>query len=84
MFVLRIIFFRLYESPRYLVAAGRKDEAIAALQNIEDYNIKYVSRYMRSELDATTCFSLGSVVNPPALDSWLPSQMYATQDQAQC
>ncbi|KAJ1309991.1 hypothetical protein OPQ81_006748 [Rhizoctonia solani] len=41
MFVLRIIFFRLYESPRYLVAAGRNAEAVNALQSIEDYNIKF-------------------------------------------
>lgn len=42
MFTLRIIFFRLYESPRYLVAAGRKADAVKALQSIEDYNQKYV------------------------------------------
>ncbi|CAE7063702.1 unnamed protein product [Rhizoctonia solani] len=41
MFILRIIFFRLYESPRYLVSAGRKAEAVAALQSIEDYNMKF-------------------------------------------
>ncbi|CUA75096.1 putative MFS-type transporter PB1E7,08c [Schizosaccharomyces pombe 972h-] [Rhizoctonia solani] len=41
MFVLRIIFFRLYESPRYLVSAGRNAEAVAALQSIEDYNVKF-------------------------------------------
>ncbi|CAE6455173.1 unnamed protein product [Rhizoctonia solani] len=41
MFVLRIIFFRLYESPRYLVSAGRSGEAVAALQSIEDYNMKF-------------------------------------------
>ncbi|GAB1517266.1 hypothetical protein RhiTH_000310 [Rhizoctonia solani] len=41
MFVLRIIFFRLYESPRYLVSAGRNTEAVAALQSIEDYNMKF-------------------------------------------
>ncbi|CCO28811.1 putative MFS-type transporter PB1E7,08c [Rhizoctonia solani AG-1 IB] len=41
MFVLRIIFFRLYESPRYLVAAGREAEAVTALQSIEDYNMKF-------------------------------------------
>ncbi|CAE6484302.1 unnamed protein product [Rhizoctonia solani] len=41
MFVLRIIFFRLYESPRYLVSAGRSTEAVAALQSIEDYNMKF-------------------------------------------
>lgn len=43
MFVLRIIFFRLYESPRYLVSAGRSAEAVAALQSIEDYNMKSVT-----------------------------------------
>lgn len=53
MFVLRIIFFHLYESPRYLVAAGRNDEAVAALQSIEDYNVKFSRRPSRSRFVVT-------------------------------
>jgi hypothetical protein len=38
MFVARIVFFRLYESPRFLVHAGRPAEAIEALQLIALFN----------------------------------------------
>ncbi|KAG8745964.1 hypothetical protein FRC10_006527 [Ceratobasidium sp. 414] len=53
MFVLRIIFFRLYESPRYLVANGRSVEAVAALQSIEDYNMKHTRKPTRPRLVIT-------------------------------
>lgn len=38
MFIARIVFFRLHESPRYLVNAGRKHEAVQALQMISQFN----------------------------------------------
>ena len=38
MFVARILFFRLYESPRYLVHAGRHEEALESLQLISRFN----------------------------------------------
>ena len=38
MFLARIVFFRLYESPRYLVHAGRPQEAVKALQMISRFN----------------------------------------------
>lgn len=38
MFLSRITFFRLYESPRYLVHAGRPQEAIVSLQKISEFN----------------------------------------------
>lgn len=38
MFLGRIVFFRLYESPRYLVHAGRPEEAILSLQKISRFN----------------------------------------------
>jgi len=38
MTVLRVIFFRLYESPRYLVSAGRPTEAMENLQLISRFN----------------------------------------------
>ncbi|KAG6898420.1 hypothetical protein C0992_004131 [Termitomyces sp. T32_za158] len=38
MFIARILFFRLHESPRYLVHAGRHLEAIESLQMISRFN----------------------------------------------
>lgn len=38
MFLARIVFFRLHESPRYLVHAGRPQEAVKSLQMISKFN----------------------------------------------
>lgn len=38
MFLARILFFRLHESPRYLVHAGREEEAAIALTSIAKFN----------------------------------------------
>ncbi|EED86011.1 predicted protein [Postia placenta Mad-698-R] len=38
MFLARIVFFRLHESPRYLVHAGRQQEALESLQLIARFN----------------------------------------------
>lgn len=38
MFLARIVFFRLHESPRYLVHAGRHQEALESLQMISRFN----------------------------------------------
>lgn len=38
MFLARILFFRLHESPRYLVHAGRPQEALESLQLISRFN----------------------------------------------
>ncbi|KAF9481138.1 MFS general substrate transporter [Pholiota conissans] len=38
MFVARIVFFRLHESPRYLVHAGRPQDAVKSLQMISRFN----------------------------------------------
>jgi hypothetical protein len=38
MFIARILFFRLYESPRFLVHAGRKEDAAEALSEIAKFN----------------------------------------------
>ena len=38
MFLARILFFRLHESPRYLVHAGRPQEALVSLQMISRFN----------------------------------------------
>jgi hypothetical protein len=38
MFAARMVFFRLHESPRYLVHAGRPQEALESLQMISQFN----------------------------------------------
>jgi hypothetical protein len=38
MFLARMVFFRLHESPRYLVHAGRHQEALESLQLISRFN----------------------------------------------
>lgn len=38
MFLARVFFFRLYESPRYLVHAGRPEDAVISLQKISEFN----------------------------------------------
>ncbi|THH29107.1 hypothetical protein EUX98_g5071 [Antrodiella citrinella] len=38
MFIARMVFFRLHESPRYLVHAGRPQEAVESLQLISKFN----------------------------------------------
>lgn len=38
MFLARMVFFRLHESPRYLVHAGRHQEAVESLQLISKFN----------------------------------------------
>ncbi|KAF8580134.1 MFS general substrate transporter [Ramaria rubella] len=38
MFVARVVFFRLHESPRYLVHAGRPHEAVVSLRKISEFN----------------------------------------------
>ncbi|KAL0565988.1 hypothetical protein V5O48_016027 [Marasmius crinis-equi] len=38
MFLARMVFFRLHESPRYLVGAGRHQEALESLQMISKFN----------------------------------------------
>ena len=38
MFVARVVFFRLHESPRYLVHAGRPHDAVLSLRKISQFN----------------------------------------------
>lgn len=51
MTALRVIFFRLYESPRYLVAAGRPTEAIESLQLISRFNGEELDLSLRDVRD---------------------------------
>jgi hypothetical protein len=51
MTVLRVLFFRLYESPRFLVAAGRPKEAIQNLQLISKFNGEELNLSLRDVRD---------------------------------
>jgi len=51
MTVLRVIFFRLYESPRFLVAAGRPKEAMENLQLISRFNGEELDLSLRDVRD---------------------------------
>jgi hypothetical protein len=51
MTILRVIFFRLYESPRYLVAAGRPAEAMENLQLISKFNGEELDLSLRDVRD---------------------------------
>ncbi|KAI0322023.1 MFS general substrate transporter [Amylostereum chailletii] len=51
MFAARMIFFRLHESPRYLVHAGRPEEAIESLQLISRFNGSELELFLEDVLD---------------------------------
>jgi len=68
MFLGRIVFFRLHESPRYLVHAGRKQDALESLQMI--------SRFNGSEL-ALDLEDVEDHIVPP---SHLPDSAYPTEN----
>ena len=38
MWMIRVFFFTLYESPKYLVGRGRDEEALRAIHNVAAYN----------------------------------------------
>lgn len=64
MFLARIVFFRLHESPRYLVHAGRPQDALESLQMI--------SRFNGSELELDLEDVVDRICVPPTLDSSYP------------
>ena len=51
MFLARILFFRLHESPRYLVHAGRHREALENLQSISRFNGSEISLELEDVCD---------------------------------
>ncbi|KAL4073313.1 major facilitator superfamily domain-containing protein [Scleroderma yunnanense] len=51
MFLGRIVFFRLHESPRYLVHAGRHQEALKNLQLISQFNGSEISLELEDVCD---------------------------------
>ena len=51
MFIARMVFFRLHESPRYLVHAGRPQEAIESLQLISKFNGSELSLHLEDVQD---------------------------------
>ena len=64
MFLARIVFFRLHESPRYLVHAGRPQDALESLQMI--------SRFNGSELELDLEDVVDRICSPSTLDSSHP------------
>lgn len=67
MFVCRLVLFRIYESPRWLVHAGRKEDAVKALSQIAKYN--------RQEFD----FSLEDVHDEDEIETTLQREVTATR-----
>ncbi|KDQ20952.1 hypothetical protein BOTBODRAFT_62009 [Botryobasidium botryosum FD-172 SS1] len=64
MFVARIFFFRIHESPRYLVHAGRSAEAVHALQNISKANGAPMKLSLKDVEDHQSSASSSSVNTP--------------------
>ncbi|KIJ54356.1 hypothetical protein M422DRAFT_25278 [Sphaerobolus stellatus SS14] len=60
MFVARVIFFRLYESPRFLVHAGRPQDAVESLQRISEFNGGEIAINVRDVDDRRFSLSLTS------------------------
>ncbi|KZT44614.1 MFS general substrate transporter [Sistotremastrum suecicum HHB10207 ss-3] len=80
MFLCRILFFTLHESPRYLVHAGRHREAIISLQKISAFNGEPV-RLELSDVQDTYKESLEGTLldreNPPPPTVIVPQNQYA-------
>jgi MFS family permease len=75
MFLARIVFFRLHESPRYLVHAGRPQDALESLQMI--------SRFNGSELELDLEDVVDRICVPPSLDSsHLPRPSIRTENSS--
>ena len=75
MFLARIVFFRLHESPRYLVHAGRPQDALESLQMI--------SRFNGSELELDLEDVVDRICDPPTLDySHLPHPPIRTENSS--
>ncbi|KAI0064112.1 MFS general substrate transporter [Artomyces pyxidatus] len=51
MFLARMVFFRLHESPRYLVHAGRPHDALESLQMISRFNGSELALELRDVVD---------------------------------
>ena len=58
MFICRVFLFRLYESPRYLVHAGRREDAVTALQQIIKINGLSIELGVKDVDDHIVGFSL--------------------------
>jgi len=68
MFLARMVFFRLHESPRYLVHAGRPQDALESLQMISKFN--------GSELE----LNLGDVEDRIRVPAHLPNPAIRTEN----
>lgn len=76
MFVARILFFRLHESPRYLVHAGRPQEALQSLQLISRFNGSELSIHLDDVRDDMATSAM-SDVEPPATSQFHTSRLGA-------
>lgn len=70
MFISRILFFRLHESAKYLVHAGRPSEALVALQRISRVNGDAVTWHLSDVADEGVLSPIGG---PVAVDYGTPS-----------
>ena len=65
MFLGRMVFFRLHESPRYLVHAGRPQEALQSLQLISKFNGSELTIGLADVEDTKVAPTTGSPVTSP-------------------
>ena len=65
MFLARMVFFRLHESPRYLVHAGRPQDAVKSLQMISKFNGSTVPIELADVRDHHSPISAGECTNIP-------------------
>jgi len=75
MFLGRVVFFRLHESPRYLVHAGRPQDAVDALQRISEFNGDRINIGIRDVEDRRLSLSLTSREASQTHDSYRNSRV---------
>ncbi|OBZ68970.1 putative MFS-type transporter PB1E7.08c [Grifola frondosa] len=69
MFLARMVFFRLHESPRFLVHAGRPQEALESLQLISRFNGSEISLGLHDVEDSVKPPALPDAASPAYSDS---------------
>lgn len=69
MSVIRLLFFRLHESAKFLVSAGRNSEAVLVLQKISTANGDFVEWELADVLDSRINLPPSTPGTPPARSS---------------
>lgn len=69
LFVARMVFFRLHESPRYLVHAGRHQEAVDSLHLISKFNGSELSLHLADVQDHVAAVPLSDEPNDIDVDT---------------